>query len=147
MVSDSRLIFGRQSSTAAKIAKSGSSKKAHCRGQIVDASLVQAPVQRNKREDADTVKEGAMPLTWGVSEGRRAGIVLSGQRHAKPPADRQFTPFPSHHRLDRNDHRNSSCPSCVPPHIVKNWLFEVALLGASYHIEIVGSYQNVTMEK
>ncbi|KQV49118.1 transposase [Duganella sp. Root198D2] len=33
-------------------------------GQIIDASLVQAPVQRNKREEADTVKEGAMPLTW-----------------------------------------------------------------------------------
>lgn len=33
-------------------------------GQIVDASLVQAPVQRNKREEADTVKEGTMPLGW-----------------------------------------------------------------------------------
>src|SRR5471030_894020 len=33
-------------------------------GQIVDASLVQAPVQRNKREEADTVKAGAMPLAW-----------------------------------------------------------------------------------
>jgi len=31
-------------------------------GQIVDASLVQAPVQRNKREEADTVKDGTMPL-------------------------------------------------------------------------------------
>jgi IS5 family transposase len=33
-------------------------------GQIVDASLVQAPVQCNKRDEADTVKEGTMPLTW-----------------------------------------------------------------------------------
>jgi IS5 family transposase len=33
-------------------------------GQIVDASLVQAPVQRNKREEAETVKEGTMPLAW-----------------------------------------------------------------------------------
>jgi IS5 family transposase len=33
-------------------------------GQIVDASLVQAPVQRNKREEADIVKEGTMPLSW-----------------------------------------------------------------------------------
>jgi IS5 family transposase len=33
-------------------------------GQIVDASLVQAPVQRNKRDEADTVKEGTMPLAW-----------------------------------------------------------------------------------
>jgi IS5 family transposase len=33
-------------------------------GQIVDASLVQAPVQRNKREEAEAVKEGTMPLGW-----------------------------------------------------------------------------------
>ena len=33
-------------------------------GQIVDASLVQAPIQRNKREEAETVKEGTMPLNW-----------------------------------------------------------------------------------
>jgi IS5 family transposase len=33
-------------------------------GQIVDASLVQPPVQRYKREEADTVKEGTMPLGW-----------------------------------------------------------------------------------
>jgi IS5 family transposase len=31
-------------------------------GQIVDVSLVHAPVQRNKREEAETVKEGAMPV-------------------------------------------------------------------------------------
>jgi IS5 family transposase len=31
-------------------------------GQIVDASLVQAPFQRNKRDEAETVKDGTMPL-------------------------------------------------------------------------------------
>jgi len=33
-------------------------------GQIVDASLVQAPVQRNKCEEAEIVKDGTMPLGW-----------------------------------------------------------------------------------
>ena len=33
-------------------------------GQIVDASLAQAPVQRNKREEAEIVKDGTMPLGW-----------------------------------------------------------------------------------
>lgn len=33
-------------------------------GQIVDALLVHAPVQRNKREEADPVKDGTMPLGW-----------------------------------------------------------------------------------
>jgi IS5 family transposase len=32
-------------------------------GQIIDASLVQAPVQRNKRGEAETVKESTMPIT------------------------------------------------------------------------------------
>lgn len=33
-------------------------------GQIIDASLVRAPIQRNKREEAETVKDGTMPLEW-----------------------------------------------------------------------------------
>ena len=33
-------------------------------GQIVDASLIHALIQRNKREEAVTVKEGTMPLSW-----------------------------------------------------------------------------------
>ncbi|NMM28358.1 MAG: IS5 family transposase [Glaciimonas sp.] len=33
-------------------------------GQIIDASLVQAPVQRNKREEAEIVKQSIMPITW-----------------------------------------------------------------------------------
>ena len=33
-------------------------------GQIIDASLVKAPIQRNKREEAELVKDGTMPLTW-----------------------------------------------------------------------------------
>lgn len=33
-------------------------------GQIIDASLVQAPVQRNKREEAEIVKQNIMPTTW-----------------------------------------------------------------------------------
>lgn len=33
-------------------------------GQIVDASLAQAPVQRNKRQDAEIVNDGTMPLSW-----------------------------------------------------------------------------------
>jgi len=33
-------------------------------GQIIDASLVQAPIQRSRRQEADVVKEGSMPLDW-----------------------------------------------------------------------------------
>ena len=43
-------------------------------GQIVDASLVQAPVQRNKREEAKTVKEGTMPLGWKPHKRAQKGV-------------------------------------------------------------------------
>lgn len=33
-------------------------------GQIVDTSLVQVPIQRNRREEAATVKECTLPLEW-----------------------------------------------------------------------------------
>jgi IS5 family transposase len=33
-------------------------------GQIVDASFVEAPRQRNTREENETVKEGAVPVRW-----------------------------------------------------------------------------------
>ncbi|QRX83416.1 hypothetical protein [Glaciimonas sp. PAMC28666] len=33
-------------------------------GQIIDSSLVQAPVQRNKREEAAILKQSAMPIEW-----------------------------------------------------------------------------------
>lgn len=36
-------------------------------GQIIDASLVHAPVQRNQRQEAETVKQGTMPLGWNHS--------------------------------------------------------------------------------
>ena len=33
-------------------------------GQIVDASFVEAPRQRNRKEDNDTIKEGGVPEEW-----------------------------------------------------------------------------------
>jgi len=40
-------------------------------GQILDATLVPAPVQRNKREDNDLIKAGALPLDWQDSPAKR----------------------------------------------------------------------------
>ena len=33
-------------------------------GQIIDATLVHAPVQRNRREEAEAVKDDTMPIAW-----------------------------------------------------------------------------------
>ena len=40
-------------------------------GQILDATLVPAPVQHNKREDNDLIKAGAQPLDWQDSPAKR----------------------------------------------------------------------------
>ena len=36
-------------------------------GQIVDATFVTVPVQRNSREENELIKEGAVPIEWGKS--------------------------------------------------------------------------------
>lgn len=48
-------------------------------GQIISASLVQAPVQRNKREEAETVKESTMP------------IICNAHKRAQKDVDAKWT--------------------------------------------------------
>ena len=38
------------------------------KGQIVDASIIPVPVQRNTREDNATVKQGDVPEDWGSNK-------------------------------------------------------------------------------
>ena len=40
-------------------------------GQIVDASFVEAPRQRNTREENETIKDGAMPKDWTKNAAKR----------------------------------------------------------------------------
>ena len=40
-------------------------------GQIVDASFVEAPRQRNAREENETIKDGAMPKDWTKNAAKR----------------------------------------------------------------------------
>jgi IS5 family transposase len=49
-------------------------------GQIVDASLVQAPTQRNKREEAEIVKQGTMPLDWKPHKRAQKMSMRSGPK-------------------------------------------------------------------
>jgi transposase len=41
-------------------------------GQIVDATFVTVPVQRNSREENALIKEGAVPIEWGKSPSKLA---------------------------------------------------------------------------
>lgn len=40
-------------------------------GQIVDASIVKAPVQRNRREDNEKIKRGDEPEDWSENKRRQ----------------------------------------------------------------------------
>jgi hypothetical protein len=41
-------------------------------GQIIDASIVAAPKQRNGRDDNEAIKAGAMPDGWEVHPAKAA---------------------------------------------------------------------------
>ena len=41
-----------------------------CAGQMIDATFVEAPKQRNTREENALIKEGAIPIEWGKDENK-----------------------------------------------------------------------------
>lgn len=44
------------------------------KGQIVDASIVSAPIQRNSREENTRIKEGDVPADWSESKRRQKDV-------------------------------------------------------------------------
>ncbi len=46
-------------------------------GQLVDASLVTAPVQRNSKEENELIKSGAIPVDWSVYKRRQKDTEAS----------------------------------------------------------------------
>ncbi|WP_319549684.1 transposase [Desulfogranum marinum] len=45
------------------------------KGQIVDASIVKTPIQRNSREENEQIKrEGKAPVQWGENKRRRKDV-------------------------------------------------------------------------
>ncbi len=44
------------------------------KGQIIDASIVNVPKQRNSREDNDKIKEGTMPKGWSENKSRQKDV-------------------------------------------------------------------------
>ncbi len=44
------------------------------KGQIIDASIVKAPIQRNSREENKKIKEGEIPNGWSVTKKRQKDV-------------------------------------------------------------------------
>lgn len=47
------------------------------KGQIVDASIVSGPKQRNGRDENDQIKQGAVPKDWKAATKRQKGTDAS----------------------------------------------------------------------
>jgi len=67
-LSELKLIDSLFDEFAAQLNKAGYLAK---KGQIVDASLIPAPIQRNKREENRTIKEGDIPDDWSETKRRQ----------------------------------------------------------------------------
>jgi len=54
------------------------------KGQIIDASIVKAPVQRNRREDNEKIKRGEVPADWSETKRRQKDTDARWtKKHAK----------------------------------------------------------------
>jgi len=53
------------------------------KGQIVDASIVSVPIQRNSREENKLIKEGGIPEDWNAAKRRQKDVTArwSARRH------------------------------------------------------------------
>lgn len=44
------------------------------KGQIVDASIIKAPIQRNSKDENDKIKSGEKPSDWGTNKSRQKDL-------------------------------------------------------------------------
>lgn len=68
-------------------------------GQIIDATFVPVPVQRNSREENDLIKKDAMPIEWGQSKGKRAQKDIDARWTKK--GDRDHYGYKNHINIDK----------------------------------------------
>ncbi len=54
-------------------------------GQIVDASIVAAPRQRNSREENRQIKEGQTPEDWQDAKNGKKMLMLAGPKRTVKP--------------------------------------------------------------
>ncbi len=68
-------------------------------GQIIDASFVSVPVQRNTREENAVIKDGAVPLEWGKTPNKLAHKDVDA-RWTKKGGQRYYG-YKNHVNMDR----------------------------------------------
>jgi IS5 family transposase len=74
------------------------------KGQIVDASIVSVPIQRNSREENKQIKEGTIPEDWGEAKRRQKDVHArwSARSHKHAYGYKNHISIDARHKLIRD---------------------------------------------
>lgn len=99
-------------------------------GQIIDATFVPVPIQRNGREDNALIKQDAVPVDWGKSPAKRAQKDIDARWTKKGGQNHYGYVCPSgyknHINVDR-DTKLIAAQACTPAHIHDSQMLEAVL--------------------
>ena len=83
-------------------------------GQIIDATFIPVPIQRNGREDNAIIKQDAVPIDWGKTPAKRAQKDIDA-RWTKKGGQNHYG-YKNHINIDR-DTKIITAQVCTPAHI------------------------------
>jgi len=95
-------------------------------GQIIDASFVSVPVQRNTREENTVIKEGAVPLEWGKTPNKLAHKDVDA-RWTKKGGQRYYG-YKNHVNMDR-EMKLVAAQTCTDASVHDSQMLEAVLRG------------------
>jgi len=95
-------------------------------GQIIDASFVSVPVQRNTREENTVIKEGAVPLEWGKTPNKLAHKDVDA-RWTKKGGQRYYG-YKNHVNMDR-EMKLVAAQACTDASVHDSQMLEAVLRG------------------
>ena len=93
-------------------------------GQIIDATFVPVPIQRNGREDNNLIKAGAVPVEWGQSAAKLAHKDIDA-RWTKKGGQNHYG-YKNHINIDR-DTKLVTAHATTPAHVHDSQVFEAVL--------------------
>jgi len=92
------------------------------KGQIIDASIVQAPVQRNRREDNEKIKRGEVPADWSEAKRRQKDTDARWtKKHAK-----SYYGYKNHISIDA-EHKLIRAYRATPANVHDSQAFDAVL--------------------
>jgi IS5 family transposase len=106
-------------------------------GQIIDATFVPVPIQRNSREDNALIKAGAVPLAWGQRQAdtdTKTNITPKFHKLAHKDLDARWTQkggqrhygYKNHLNIDQDTKLITAC-ACTPAHVHDSQMLEAVL--------------------